>query len=296
MELDISATRPELTNDDFRADDQPVFAESLPIYRDAPSSVEFNKLRKRLLRQVREAIDAFSMVQPGDRWLVALSGGKDSYGLLAVLLDLKWRGMLPVELVACNLDQGQPNFPKHILPEFLERVGVAHRIEYRDTYSIVTEKIPENRTYCSLCSRLRRGHLYRIAREEGCRALVLGHHREDILETFFMNLFHGGRLAAMPPKLVNDDGDMLVLRPLAYCAEADLQKFSDAMKFPIIPCDLCGSQDGLQRNAMKTMLADMEKRMPGRKDAMIRALGNVRPSHLLDRNLFDFAAIDPAAG
>lgn len=296
MELDISATRPELTNDDFRADDQPVFAESLPIYRDAPSSVEFNKLRKRLLRQVREAIDAFSMVQPGDRWLVALSGGKDSYGLLAVLLDLKWRGMLPVELVACNLDQGQPNFPKHILPEFLERVGVAHRIEYRDTYSIVTDKIPENRTYCSLCSRLRRGHLYRIAREEGCRALVLGHHREDILETFFMNLFHGGRLAAMPPKLVNDDGDMLVLRPLAYCAEADLQKFSDAMKFPIIPCDLCGSQDGLQRNAMKTMLADMEKRMPGRKDAMIRALGNVRPSHLLDRNLFDFAAIDPAAG
>lgn len=296
MELDISATRPELTNDDFRADDQPVFAESLPIYRDAPSSVEFNKLRKRLLRQVREAIDAFSMVQPGDRWLVALSGGKDSYGLLAVLLDLKWRGMLPVELVACNLDQGQPNFPKHILPEFLERVGVAHRIEYRDTYSIVTEKIPENRTYCSLCSRLRRGHLYRIAREEGCRALVLGHHREDILETFFMNLFHGGRLAAMPPKLVNDDGDMLVLRPLAYCAEADLQKFSDAMKFPIIPCDLCGSQDGLQRNAMKTMLADMEKRMPGRKDAMIRALGNVRPSHLLDRNLFDFAAINPAAG
>lgn len=296
MELDISATRPELTNDDFRADDQPVFAESLPIYRDAPSSVEFNKLRKRLLRQVREAIDAFSMVQPGDRWLVALSGGKDSYGLLAVLLDLKWRGMLPVELVACNLDQGQPNFPKHILPEFLERVGVAHRIEYRDTYSIVTEKIPENRTYCSLCSRLRRGHLYRIAREEGCRALVLGHHREDILETFFMNLFHGGRLAAMPPKLVNDEGDMLVLRPLAYCAEADLQKFSDAMKFPIIPCDLCGSQDGLQRNAMKTMLADMEKRMPGRKDAMIRALGNVRPSHLLDRNLFDFAAIDPAAG
>lgn len=296
MELDISATRPELTNDDFRADDQPVFAESLPIYRDAPSSVEFNKLRKRLLRQVREAIDAFSMVQPGDRWLVALSGGKDSYGLLAVLLDLKWRGMLPVELVACNLDQGQPNFPKHILPEFLERVGVAHRIEYRDTYSIVTEKIPENRTYCSLCSRLRRGHLYRIAREEGCRALVLGHHREDILETFFMNLFHGGRLAAMPPKLVNDEGDMLVLRPLAYCAEADLQKFSDAMKFPIIPCDLCGSQDGLQRNAMKTMLADMEKRMPGRKDAMIRALGNVRPSHLLDRNLFDFAAINPAAG
>jgi tRNA 2-thiocytidine biosynthesis protein TtcA len=295
MELDISATQPELTHDDFRVDDQAVFAEGLPIYRDAPSSVEFNKLRKRLLRQVREAIDAFSMVRPGDRWLVALSGGKDSYGLLAALMDLKWRGLLPVELVACNLDQGQPNFPKHILPEFLERVGVRYRIEYQDTYSIVTDKIPENRTYCSLCSRLRRGHLYRVAREEGCQALVLGHHREDILETFFMNLFHGGRLAAMPPKLINDEGDMLVLRPLAYCAEADLQKFSDAMKFPIIPCDLCGSQDGLQRNAMKAMLAEMEKRMPGRKDTMIRALGNVRPSHLLDRGLFDFAGINPAA-
>lgn len=266
---------------------------SLPIYRDAPSSVEFNKLRKRLLRQTREAIEAFGMVRPGDRWLVALSGGKDSYGLLAILLDLQWRGLLPVELIACNLDQGQPGFPKHVLPEFLERVGVRYRIEYQDTYSVVTEKIPENRTYCSLCSRLRRGHLYRVAREEGCQALVLGHHREDILETFFMNLFHGGRLAAMPPKLVNDEGDLLVLRPLAYCAEADLQKFADAMKFPIIPCNLCGSQDGLQRNAMKAMLADIEKRMPGRKDTMIRALGNVRPSHLLDRRLFDFAGIVP---
>src|SRR5690606_35661396 len=290
MELDISATRPELTNDDFRADDQPVFAESLPIYRDAPSSVEFNKLRKRILRQVREAIDHFSMVKPGDRWLVALSGGKDSYGLLAALIDLKWRGLLPVDLVACNLDQGQPNFPKHILPEFLERVGVRYRIEYQDTYSIVTDKIAENRTYCSLCSRLRRGHLYRVAREEGCQALVLGHHREDILETFFLNMFHGGRLAAMPPKLLNDEGDLTVLRPLAYCAEADMARLAEAMAVPIIPCDLCGSQEGLQRNAMKAMLDDIEKKMPGRKDTMIRALGNVRPSHLLDRTLFDFAA------
>ena len=167
------------------------------------------------------------MVRPGERWLVALSGGKDSYGLLTLLLDLKWRGLLPVELLACNLDQGQPNFPKHILPDCLTRNGVAHRIEYRDTYSIVTDKLPESATYCSLCSRLRRGHLYRIAREEGCSALVLGHHREDILETFFMNLFHGGRLAAMPAKLLNDEGDLLVLRPLAYCAEADLAKFAD---------------------------------------------------------------------
>ncbi|HEV2898754.1 MAG TPA: tRNA 2-thiocytidine(32) synthetase TtcA [Pseudaminobacter sp.] len=265
-----------------------------PMFRDVPSSVEFNKLRKRLLRQTRQAIDEFAMARPGERWLVALSGGKDSYGLLALLLDMKWRGLLPVDLIACNLDQGQPNFPKHILPDFLENHGIRHRIEYRDTYSIVTDKIDEGNTYCSLCSRLRRGHLYRIAREEGCSSLVLGHHREDILETFFMNLFHGGRLAAMPPKLVNDEGDVTVLRPLAYCAEADLQKFADAMKFPIIPCDLCGSQEGLQRNLMKQMLDDIEKRMPGRKDTMIRALGNVRPSHLLDRKLFDFAGL--AAG
>lgn len=262
-----------------------------PMFRAIPSTLEFNKLRKRLLRDTRQALADFSMVAPGERWLVALSGGKDSYGLLALLLDLKWRGLLPVELVACNLDQGQPNFPKHILPEYLKSVGVEYRIEYQDTYSIVTDKIPENRTYCSLCSRLRRGHLYRVAREEGCSSLVLGHHREDILETFFLNLFYGGRLAAMPPKLMNDDGDVTVLRPLAYCAEQDMVKFSEAMAFPIIPCDLCGSQDGLQRNAMKTMLDDLERRMPGRKDTMIRALGNVRPSHLLDRTLFDFAAL-----
>jgi tRNA 2-thiocytidine biosynthesis protein TtcA len=276
------------------AQTEPEEAAGHPLFADAPSSVEFNKLRKRLLRQTRQALEDFAMVRPGDRWLVALSGGKDSYGLLAVLLDLKWRGLLPVELLACNLDQGQPSFPKHILPEYLSGLGVPHRIEYQDTYSVVTEKIPESRTYCSLCSRLRRGHLYRIAREEGCSALVLGHHREDILETFFMNLFHGGRLAAMPPKLLNDEGDVLVLRPLAYCAEADLAKFAEGMKFPIIPCDLCGSQEGLQRNAMKAMLTEMESRMPGRKDTMIRALTNVRPSHLLDRKLFDFAGLEPA--
>lgn len=267
-----------------------------PLFRDVPSSVEFNKLRKRLLRLTRQAIEDFAMVKPGERWLVALSGGKDSYGLLALLLDLKWRGLLPVELLACNLDQGQPNFPKHILPDYLNANGIAHRIEYQDTYSVVTDKLPEGSTYCSLCSRLRRGHLYRVAREEGCTALVLGHHREDILETFFMNLFHGGRLAAMPPKLLNDEGDVMVLRPLAYCAEADLEKFANAMKFPIIPCDLCGSQEGLQRNAMKAMLDDIEKRMPGRKDTMIRAMTNVRPSHLMDRKLFDFAGLDANPG
>ncbi len=262
-----------------------------PMFLEVPASVEFNKLRKRLLRNVRQALSDFAMAKPAERWLIALSGGKDSYGLLAVLLDLKWRGLLPVELLACNLDQGQPNFPKHILPEYLKGLGVPHRIEYEDTYSVVTDKIAEGNTYCSLCSRLRRGHLYRIAREEGCSTLALGHHREDILETFFLNLFHGGRLASMPPKLVNDEGDVAVVRPLAYCAEDDLAKFADAMSFPIIPCDLCGSQDGLQRNAMKEMLADIERRMPGRKDTMIRALANVRPSHLLDRKLFDFSAL-----
>lgn len=286
MHADIS----ELIQDEVTSQ-----ADCHPLFRNVPTSVAFNKLRKRLLRQARKALDDFSMVVPGERWLIALSGGKDSYGLLAILLDLKWRGLLPVELIACNLDQGQPNFPKHILPDYLTKYGIEHRIEYRDTYSIVTEKIPETQTYCSLCSRLRRGNLYRIAREEGCSALVLGHHRDDILETFFMNLFHGGRLAAMPAKLLNDEGDLKLLRPLAYAAEEDMEKFSVAMEFPIIPCNLCGSQDGLQRNAMKAMLSDIERRMPGRKDTMIRAMTNVRPSHLLDRNLFDFTNLSPIA-
>jgi tRNA 2-thiocytidine biosynthesis protein TtcA len=262
-----------------------------PLFRDAPRSVEFNKLRKRLIRQMREAIDTFGMVRTGERWLVAISGGKDSYGMLALLLDLKWRGLLPVDLIACNLDQGQPNFPKHILPEWLSKHGIAHRIEYQDTYSIVTDRLKPGATYCSLCSRLRRGHLYRIAREEGCSALVLGHHREDSLETFFMNLFHGAKLAAMPARLMNDEGDVEVLRPMIWCAEPDLEKFAESMAFPIIPCDLCGSQDGLERNAMKAMLNDIEKRMPGRKDVMMKALGNVRASHLLDPKLFDFLSL-----
>lgn len=269
-----------------------------PMFLDAPSSVAFKKIRKRLLRQMRQAMDDFAMVDAAARqpqkWLVCLSGGKDSYTLLALLLDLKWRGMLPVELLACNLDQAQPGFPAHVLPDFFARHQIANRIERQDTYSIVKEKVPEGATYCALCSRLRRGNLYRIAREEGCQAIVLGHHREDILETFMLNFLHGGRLAAMPAKLLNDEGDLLVLRPLAYAAEEDIEKFSAAMRFPIIPCDLCGSQDGLQRNVMKQMLADIESRMPGRKDAMIRALTNVRPSHLLDRRLFDFAGLDGA--
>lgn len=269
---------------------------SHPIFRDVPKSVAFKKLRKRLLRNVRQAVEGFGMVPEGarsrpPRWLVCLSGGKDSYTLLATLLDLKWQGLLPVELIACNLDQGQPGFPKHVLPEFLEKTGVPYRIETKDTYSIITDKVPEGQTYCALCSRLRRGILYGIAREERCDAVVLGHHRDDALETFMMNLFHGGRLAAMPPKLVNDDGDLFVLRPLLLCAENDIQKFSDGMKFPIIPCDLCGSQDGLQRAAMKQMLDEWEKTHPGRRQVMFRALMHARPSHLADSKLFDFAGL-----
>lgn len=264
------------------------------LYADAPGSLEFRKLRKRIVRQTREALAAYGMAGPGQRWLVCLSGGKDSYTLLATLIELKWRGLLAVDLLACNLDQGQPGFPATVLPEFLARLGIPHRIEYRDTYSIVTEKVPSTKTYCALCSRLRRGNLYRIAREEGCQAVVLGHHRDDILETFFLNLFHGGRLAAMPPKLVNEDGDLIVLRPLAHVAEADCDRFARAMNFPIIPCDLCGSQEGLQRQQVKAMLDEWERRRPGRRGVMFKALTNVRPSHLADPELFDFAKL--AAG
>jgi len=262
-----------------------------PILRGAPDSTEFKKLRKRLVRDVREALETYGMIERGARWLVCLSGGKDSYTLLAVLQDLQWRGLLPVDLLACNLDQGQPNFPATVLPEFLTRMQVPHRIEYADTYSIVMDKIPAGRTFCSLCSRLRRGNLYRIAREEGCSAVVLGHHRDDILETFFMNLFHGGRLATMPPKLVNEEGDLFLYRPLAFVAEADCERFAKAMNFPIIPCDLCGSQDGLQRQQVKQILDGWEARSPGRRQVMFRALMNTRPSHLLDPALFNFAGL-----
>ena len=265
------------------------------LFRGAPSTTAFRKLRKRLVRETRAAIDDFGMIRPGDRWLVCLSGGKDSYTLLAILHELKWRGLLPVDLLACNLDQGQPGFPATVLPEFLTDREVTHRIEYQDTYSIVTDKIAPGGTMCSLCSRLRRGNLYRIAREEGCSAVVLGHHRDDILETFFMNLFHGGRLATMPPKLLNEEGDLLVLRPLAYVAEADCEKFARDMNYPIIPCDLCGSQEGLQRVQVKRLLDEWEARTPGRRQVMFRALMNTRPSHLLDPKLFDFAGLWPGA-
>ena len=262
-----------------------------PLFYGAPSSTEFKKLRRRIIRNVSQAITDYGMVERNARWLVCLSGGKDSYTLLAALHELKWRGLLPVDILACNLDQGQPNFPQTVLPEFLEKMKVPHRIEYQDTYSVVVDKIPEGRTFCSLCSRLRRGHLYRIAREEGCSAVVLGHHRDDILETFFMNLFHGGRLATMPPKLVNEEKDLFVYRPLAYVAESDCEKFSKQMDYPIIPCDLCGSQDGLQRQQVKKIIDGWEKNSPGRRQVMFRSLMNTKPSHLLDTNLFDFLGL-----
>lgn len=265
------------------------------LYANAPSGLEFQKLRKRLVRDTREAIEAYGMARRDQRWLVCLSGGKDSYTLLAMLIELRWRGLLPVDLLACNLDQGQPGFPSGVLPGYLANLGIPHRIEYRDTFSIVTDKVPSTKTYCALCSRLRRGHLYRIAREEGCQSIVLGHHRDDILETFLLNLFHGGRLAAMPPKLVNDEGDLEVLRPLAHVAEADCDAFARKMGFPIIPCDLCGSQEGLQRAQVKAMVDEWERRSPGRRQVMFKALTNVRPSHLADPKLFDFAGLMAAA-
>jgi tRNA 2-thiocytidine biosynthesis protein TtcA len=267
-----------------------------PLFAGAPVTTEFRKLRKRIVRQTREAIQTYAMLRPGARWLVCLSGGKDSYTLLAALTELRWRGLLPVDILACNLDQGQPGFPATVLPDFLARMGVPHRIDYRDTYSIVVDKVPAGRTMCALCSRLRRGHLYRIAREEGCEAVVLGHHRDDTIETFLLNLFHGGRLAAMPPKLLNDDGDLTLLRPLALVAEADCDRFARAMGYPIIPCDLCGSQEGLQRAQIKRMLDEWEARSPGRRQILFRALTQVRPGHLLDPALFDFAALAPARG
>ncbi len=266
-----------------------------PLFAAYPVSVSAKKLRKRLIREMRAAIEDYGMAGAGQRWLVCLSGGKDSYALLSLLHDLKWRGLLDVELLACNLDQGQPGFPTQTLPRFFKRFGLRHHIETQDTFSIVTDKIPADRTYCSLCARLRRGILYRVAREHGCQAVVLGHHGDDILETFFLNLFHGGRLATMPAKLVNEDGDLTVLRPLAYCAEEDLAKFAQHMRFPIVPCNLCGSQDGLQRQEIKTMLAGWERAAPGRKRVMLKALANVRPSHLMDRALFDFSALAPSS-
>ena len=253
--------------------------------------IEDNKLEKRLCRLAGQAIGDFGMIADGDRVMVCLSGGKDSFAMLDVLLKLRERAPISFDIVAVNLDQGHPGFPKNVLPDYLRSIGVRFHIEDQDTYSIVKRVIPEGKTMCSLCSRLRRGVLYRVAGDLGATKIALGHHRDDILETFFLNLFFGGKLKSMPPKLVSDDGRNVVIRPLAYVKETDLERYAELRQFPIIPCDLCGSQENLQRKQCKAMLRDWEKRFPGRVETIFNSLGRVVPSHLLDRTLFDFAAV-----
>jgi tRNA 2-thiocytidine biosynthesis protein TtcA len=252
---------------------------------------EANKLAKRLRREVGQAIADFNMIENGDRIMVCLSGGKDSHALLDVLLYLKEKAPINFEIIAVNLDQKQPGFPAEVLPAYLDGVGVPYRIVEEDTYSIVQRVIPEGKTTCSLCSRLRRGILYRVADELGATKIALGHHRDDILATLFLNMFFAAKLKAMPPKLVSDDGRHIVIRPLAYCREADLLAWAQQREFPIIPCNLCGSQPNLQRQQIAAMLRDWDKRFPGRIETMFRSLGNVVPSHLMDTKLYGFAGL-----
>ncbi len=261
------------------------------LTREQKLARERNKLHKRLLRLTGQAIQDFEMIRPGDRVMVCLSGGKDSYGLLDLLITLRERAPVDFEIIAVNLDQKQPGFPADVLPDYLRARGVPFHIETQDTYSIVTRVIPEGRTMCSLCSRLRRGILYRVADELGATRIALGHHRDDLLATFFLNLFYGGKLKAMAPKLVSDDGRHVVIRPLAYVREADLVDYAAWRAFPIIPCNLCGSQDNLKRREAAAMLSDWEKRYPGRVENIFSALASVAPSHLMDRQLFDFQGL-----
>lgn len=249
---------------------------------------ELKKLSKRLHRQVGQAIVDFNMIEPGDKVMVCVSGGKDSYTLLDILMNLRQRAPVDFSIVAVNLDQKQPGFPDDILPAYLERIGVPFHIETQDTYSIVKQHVPEGKTMCSLCSRLRRGILYRVARELGATKIALGHHRDDMLQTLFLNMFFGAKLKGMPPKLVSDNGEHIIIRPLAYVAEPDLEAWAEHRAFPIIPCNLCGSQEHLQRKQMKAMLKEWEKKFPGRVENMFKALAHVAPSHLMDPKLYDF--------
>jgi tRNA 2-thiocytidine biosynthesis protein TtcA len=257
-----------------------------------PPSKNFISLEKWLLRQIGKAIADYNMIGPGDTVMVCVSGGKDSYTLLSCLLALRERAPVDFRIVAMNLDQRQPGFPEDVLPAYFEKMGIEYRIATEDTYSIVKSKIPEGKTSCSLCSRLRRGIIYRTAREIGATRIALGHHREDILETLFLNMFFGGRIKAMPPKLKSDDGRHIVIRPMAYCAEADIARYARAKAFPIIPCTLCGSQENAQRQQIKAMLRDWERLYPGRIESLATSLKNVTPSHLGDSRLFDFAHLE----
>jgi len=252
---------------------------------------EYNKLHKRLRRHVGRAIADFTMIEDGDKVMVCLSGGKDSYTLLDILLHLQKTAPIQFDILAVNLDQKQPDFPENILPAYLEGLGVNYHVIERDTYSVVKRVIPEGATTCSLCSRLRRGSLYGYAREQGVTKIALGHHRDDILETFFLNIFYAGKLKAMPPKLLSDDGQNMVIRPLAYCKEKDIASYANYKQFPIIPCNLCGSQENLQRQAMKTMLEQWDKLFPGRLESIFSSLQNIAPSQLADTQLFDFMGL-----
>ena len=260
--------------------------------------INFNKLQKRLRRNVGRAIQDFNMIEAGDRVMVCLSGGKDSYTMLSVLQSLQRSAPVDFELIAVNLDQKQPGFPAHVLPDYLQQQGVPYHIIERDTYSVVKRIIPDGKTMCGLCSRLRRGTLYGFAERHGMTKIALGHHRDDIIETLFLNMFYGGKLKAMPPKLLSEDGKHVVIRPLAYCKERDIEAYAAAMEFPIIPCTLCGSQTHLQRKLIKEMLRTWEKQAPGRLETIFSSMQNIVPSHLADVGLFDFAKLgstDPAA-
>ena len=253
---------------------------------------ELNKLQKSLRRNVGKAIADFNMIEDGDKVMCCLSGGKDSYAMLDILLNLQKHAPIRFELIAVNLDQKQPGFPEEVLPNYLTELGIEFHIIERDTYSIVKDKVPEGKTTCGLCSRLRRGILYDFAVEHKCTKIALGHHREDILETLFLNMFYGGKMKAMPPKLRSDDGRNVVIRPMAYCREKDIERYARMKEFPIIPCNLCGSQEDLQRQNIKVMLQAWDKQSPGRIENMFRALQNVVPSHLADTSLFDFERLE----